>query len=244
MSLSKEQKPDPWSIQRGNYNWTPGAPLLLATFRCLSLPAQYMIITKSTALPFIDPNVSLSSLTLHQSLMLAMPAYIVFKHVYWLFFLMREPLTINFSFFGGIADMAFEAVTSYMYTLAPQIPLWSPDLVVPGALMNFTGITAEWLSEIQRSRWKRDPKNDGKVYTGSLWGLVRNPSYACNVVFAFGYALAAGGPLYAVFYSGIYVSNFVFNAVPGFEAYMKQKYAGQWEAVERKVRWRLFPGIY
>ncbi|KAK6541081.1 hypothetical protein TWF694_008457 [Orbilia ellipsospora] len=247
MSLSKEQKPDPWSIQRGNYAWSPTSAFFFTLGRLLTLPVQYMILTKSTTLPlsaFSNPAATLSSLTFSQTLLLAMPAYAVLKHIYWAWFLMREPLTSHFVTFATFGDMGFEALTSYVSTIAPSIPYWSPSLLVPGAVLNFVGITTELLSETQRAAWKKDKRNEGKVYTGSLWGYVRNPSYTCNVIFSFGYALAAGGPLYAMFYSGIYVCNFFFNAVPGLEAYMRGKYGKQWEAVEKKVRWRLFPGIY
>ncbi|KAF3928194.1 hypothetical protein AA313_de0206305 [Arthrobotrys entomopaga] len=250
MSLSKEQKPDPWSVQRGNYAWSPTTALFFTLGRLLTLPVQYMILTKSnptaTLTAFTNPTATLSSLTLSQTLLLAMPAYAVFKHIYWSWFLMREPLTAQFVIFATFGDMAFEALTSYISTIAPSIPIpyWSPSLLIPGAILDFTGITAELLSETQRAAWKKDGKNEGKVYTGGLWGWVRNPSYTCNVVFSFGYALAAGGPLYAVAYSGVYVCNFVFNAVPGLEGYMRGKYGRRWEVVERKVRWRLFPGVY
>lgn len=63
------------------------------------------------------------------------------------------------------------------------------------------------------------------------------------MLFAFEYASAAGVLVYGVMYSGIYVMNLVGNAIPGIEAYTKEKYGAQWEAVERKVRWKLCPGF-
>ncbi|KAF3919678.1 hypothetical protein ABW20_dc0105825 [Dactylellina cionopaga] len=257
--MSTDNKPaDPMAMQRGNYNWTPTGPLLLIAGRALSLPVQYLIITGTTSLrmpylpagliPFLPPSLAnIPSLTLPQTLMLAMPAYIAFKHSYWSLFILREPMTVPFAFFGGLSNLAFESLTSYIFTLSSRglNPTWSPSLSIPGAILNFVGITTEIVSEIQRARFKREPKNEGKVYTEGLWSLVRNGNYTCNLVFSFGYALAAGGPLYACAYSGIYLSNFVFNAIPAFEEYMRKKYGGQWEGVvEGKVRWRLCPGIY
>ncbi|KAK6533019.1 hypothetical protein TWF281_007182 [Arthrobotrys megalospora] len=229
---------DSLSVQRGNYAASLPGPLLFVALRTLTVPIQYLILTRSTTLLPLQP------LTLSQTVLIAMPSYIAFKHITWSLTLMRERMTIPFAFFGGLSDLAFEVLTSYIYTLHPINPTYSPSLLIPGAILNFIGISTELISEIQRYRFKQDSKNQGKIYTGGLWGVVRNVNYACNVAFAFGYASAAGGVLYGMAYSGIYVMNFVFNAIPGIEAYMKEKYGSQWEGVERKVKWRLFPGIY
>ncbi|KAK6338171.1 hypothetical protein TWF730_002246 [Orbilia blumenaviensis] len=229
---------DPLSVQRGNYSFTLSGPLFFVAFRTLTVPVQYLILTRSTSL------LPLSSLTLSQTLLIAMPSYVAFKHITWSLLLMRERMTLPFAFFGGVSDLAFESLTSYIYTLSAINPTYSPSLLLPGTVLNILAVSTELISEIQRYRFKSDPKNQGKIYTGGLWGVVRNVNYACNIAFAFGYASAAGGVLYGMAYSGIYVMNFVFNAIPGIEQYMKGKYGGQWEAVENKVKWRLFPGIY
>ncbi|KAF3288377.1 hypothetical protein TWF970_005453 [Orbilia oligospora] len=226
------------SVQRGNYTSSLPGPFLFVAFRTLTVPIQYLILTRSTTL------LPLKSLTLSQTLLLAMPSYIAFKHITWSLLLMRERMTLPFAFFGGISDLAFECLTSYIYTLHPINPTYSPSLLIPGTILNIIGISTELISEIQRHKFKSDPRNKGKIYTGGLWGIVRNVNYACNILFAFGYASAAGGVVYGVMYSGIYVMNFMGNAIPGIEAYMKGKYGSQWEAVEKKVKWRLCPGIY
>ncbi|KAK6505493.1 hypothetical protein TWF481_007390 [Arthrobotrys musiformis] len=237
MSTPKPPQPS-LSVQRGNYTTSLSGPLLFVGLRTLTIPIQYLILTRSTAFFPLKP------LTVPQTLLLTLPSYIAFKHITWSLLLMRERMTVPFAFFGGISDLAFECLTSYIYTLHDINPFYSPSLLLPGAILTIAGVSTELISEVQRYVYKSNPRNKGKIYTGGLWGVVRNVNYACNILFAFGYATAAGGVVYGCAYAGIYVLNFVYNAVPGIEEYMRGKYGAQWEGVERRVKWRLCPGIY
>ncbi|KAF3938530.1 hypothetical protein ABW19_dt0207685 [Dactylella cylindrospora] len=235
-----------FAIQRGIYtNYLPGK-LLLSSFRVLTIPVQYMIIKQTTSLPTPTFPLTLSNLALtpNQAMVLLMPSCIAAKHVYWALFIMREHLTLPFALFGGIIDMSFESLCSYVFTWSSRNPTWNPAFLYSGLFISVLGVTTQLVSEIQRSRFKKDPRNEGKIYAGGLWGWVRNVNYACNIVFGFGYGLGVGGPVYGALYAGIYVMKFVSDAIPQFEGYMQQKYGAKWEAVTKQVKWRLFPGIY
>ncbi|OAL37521.1 hypothetical protein AYO20_03028 [Fonsecaea nubica] len=69
--------------------------------------------------------------------------------------------------------------------------------------------------------------NHSKVCKTGFWAITRHINYTANVLFGFGYGLATGGPLYALATAGIYIPNFVYNAIPALEKYCKEKYKEQ-----------------
>lgn len=60
----------------------------------------------------------------------------------------------------------------------------------------------------------------------------------------FAYGLASGGPLYACMTGGMYLANFVTNAMPGIEKYCRERYGSEWARYERETPSQLIPGIY
>lgn len=48
-------------------------------------------------------------------------------------------------------------------------------------------------AELQRKRLKDDYRNGRELCTTGLWGVVRRPHFACNVVHGAAYGVAAGG---------------------------------------------------
>ena len=87
-------------------------------------------------------------------------------------------------------------------------------------------------------------RNRGKLCTTGLWGVVRHPNFACNVVYGAAYGVAAGGWPFVVFPLGMYLGNFVTNAIPPKEEYLRGKYGRRWERYVEEVRWKLCPGVY
>ena len=60
------------------------------------------------------------------------------------------------------------------------------------------GISVEIVSEFQRAIAKRQPTNQGKLFTGGLFVLCRHPNYFGYLLWRTGYALAGGGWLWAL----------------------------------------------
>ena len=243
-------------VQRGNYNRHLAGPLILATSRILSIPLQHFIIAKhplsvlgiprpptdgTITLPFVSPQ--WATQPLFPSLMVLMTAVLASKQISWIGYC-NEYITVPFGLFGGIADAIYEAITSLVYTGAAVNPLWSPAFVKPATAIHITAVVAELGCEMHRLAFKADPKNRGKLCTTGLWGWCRHPNFALNVVYGFAFGFAAGGPIYAMMTGGMYLSNFVFNAIPPKEQYMAEKYGVGWEKYKKETKWKLFPGIY
>jgi protein-S-isoprenylcysteine O-methyltransferase Ste14 len=241
------------SIQRGDYGRNFAPTFYFALGRAITGPMQYFLITAHPLSilglrppPTGSPPITLLGHTFPRLPFLAalMPGVLSLKHVIWLSFLMRERMTMKFALFGIIADLIYESVSSLVFTAASVNPLFSEKYFYIGATIFFASVALELAAEIQRAAFKANKKNEGKICKTGFWGVTRHINYTANVMFGFGYGLATGGPLYSVATAGMYVSNFVSNAMPGIEEYCRGKYGEQWAEYEKEVPWQLFPGIY
>lgn len=246
-------KPDPLSMQRGDYGTNLAPTLLFIAGRAITGPIQYYLITKHPLSVFGVPPPPTGSPPIHlfgrifprlPFLTALMPGVLSLKHIFWLSFLIRERVTMPFAFFGVLADIIYESITSLVFTTASVNPMFSQTFVKIGSSMYFAGVFLELTAELQRAAFKAKKENEGKLCTTGLWGITRHINFTANVLFAAGYGLATGGPLYAIPTAGMYVCNFVFNAIPSLEDYCRGKYGKEWERYERDVRWQLIPGIY
>jgi protein-S-isoprenylcysteine O-methyltransferase Ste14 len=99
----------------------------------------------------------------------------------------------------------------------PQVPL------LVGSALYVLGIFLESGSEIQRKKFKDDPKNKGKVCTVGLWSFSRHINYFGYTAWRVGYALAAGGWSWAAFTSAWFTYDFVTRGVPTIESYCAER---------------------
>jgi len=243
-------------VQRGNYNRALAGPLLLATGRILSIPIQQFILSKhplshfgiprpptdgTMTLPFVAPQWAVQPLL--PSLMVLMPAVLAAKNVLWIGYC-SEHITVEFAFFGWIADCLYESISTLVFTGAAVNPLWKPSFVKVAAAIYISATLAELGCEMHRLAFKADPKNRGKLCTTGLWGVCRHPNFALNVVYGTAYGFAAGGPVYAAMTGGMYLSNFTLNAIAPKEEYLAKKYGVEWEKYKKETKWKMFPGIY
>lgn len=246
-------KPDALGIQRGNYNRALAGPLLLGLGRLISIPLQHWVITAHPlsrfgvprpptdgviTLPLLGPHPQLSTI------FLGMTATLVVKQNVWIWGYCKELITTPFAFFGVVVPAIYEALSAVVFSGAASNPLWRPEFLYAGAAVHFLAAVTELVSELQRARFKSDPQNKGKLYKGGLFGVVRHPNYACNVVYGAAYGFAVGGPLYALFTGLFYWSNLTGSATPAKEKYLTERYAGDWEGYKKDVPWRMFPGVF
>jgi len=89
--------------------------------------------------------------------------------------------------------------------------------------MFIVGILTETIAEYQRMRFKRDPKNKGKPYTGGLWQYARHINYTGYSLWRAGYSLAAGGWFWAAAAFAWQYTDFATRAVPILNEYCEGK---------------------
>lgn len=244
---------NPVSVQRGNYAWTLPAPLFLILGRIVCIPLQHAIISHN---PFSIPPPTTNSLDLSfwpttfpappspETVFLGMTAVLVLKQSIWAFYISNEAMTLPFAFFGVVADFIYEGLCALVFSLASENPMWRPSFLYLGAAVHGCAALLELAAELQRKWFKDDPRNRGRLCTTGLWGVVRHPNYAMNVVYGAAYGFATGGPLFVALPVAMYVGNFVTNAVPSKEVYLEGKYGEQWEKYRRVVRWKLCPRVH
>lgn len=263
----KDWQNDPLSVQRGDYTSSPLSTLIFTTGRLASGPLCYLLIKHhplgklfNIPPPPTGGTLTLSSLS-HLGLSLGltptqltfpklpfltalMPTILSTKHIIWATTMYSERMTIPFALFGAIADLLYESTSTLIFTTCSINPLWSESVFHTGMTIYYTGVAIELLAEIQRLIFKRRPENRGELCTTGFWGVTRHINYTANVVFGVGFGLALGGPVYVIASGGMYVSNFVWNAIPSIEAYCGGKYGERWGRYCEQVPWRLIPWIY
>lgn len=143
----------------------------------------------------------------YRSIMLGMAIGSMVKQNLTILTITNEEMTPMASTFVGVFNTLMNSANSLLFVCSqtsasvngehfPQTPL------IVGATLYVLGMTLELGSEIQRAAFKKDPKNQGKVYEGGLFGLSRHINYFGYTLWRGGYALAAGGWLWGAATAG------------------------------------------
>jgi protein-S-isoprenylcysteine O-methyltransferase Ste14 len=247
-----EWKNDKLSMQRGQYGGFSLPKVTLLLGRLAIGPIQWAILRQHPLQRFgVPAPPSGGFITILGSrvprlpfITVLMPTVLGLKHSLWVSTMMNESMTMPFAIFGVLGDLGFETINTLLFTTAAVNPLWSERLFYIGATVHFAAMAIELLAEIQRKAFKSKPENKGKLCTTGFWAITRHINYSMNVLFGFGMGLATGGALYTPLSAGMYLSNFIFNAIPSIEEYCKTKYGEEWQRYVEKVPWKLIPGIY
>lgn len=148
----------------------------------------------------------------------------------------------------ALAVCTFNTVVNGLNTLAFSLasvnPMWSETLFYASIPLFVAGILIESISEFQRKGFKDDPKNEGKVYAGGLFGYARHINYFGYQVWRVSMSVACGGAGWGVLMGGMLWSAFTKSSIPELDEYCTKKYGMQWEEVKRKVPYAFVPGLY
>jgi len=112
-----------------------------------------------------------------------------------------------------------------------------------GVALFVAGIFIETLAEESRKRFKANPVNKGKIDDTGLWSIVRHPNYTGYTLWRSGVTLATGSIGGVVGFGIFQAAFFLFHSIPGLSGHMLQRYGEQWVAYEKRVPYKLFPGI-
>ncbi|OAP57853.1 hypothetical protein AYL99_08591 [Fonsecaea erecta] len=188
---------------------------------------------------------SATGLTPFQTVIWAMSIGSAAKHIFWKAVIAKETVYPGAAVAISVFNTVFNTLNTLLYNASAENPTYLPPWsVYVGAALFAGGVLGETVSEVQRLKFKNDPKNDGKIYTGGLFSVVRHVSYLGYSMWRAGYALAAGGPLWGVFIGGWFLWDFGTRAIPVLDEYMASKYGEQWAKVKRDVPYALIPGVW
>ncbi|MBI1221171.1 MAG: DUF1295 domain-containing protein [Bacteroidetes bacterium] len=127
-----------------------------------------------------------------------------------------------------------------LFVLPVDMPVDSYDyltivLFVLGCFLNTGG-------EVLRDRWKRNPENKGKLYTGGLFKYSRHINYFGDLLWVTAYALMTRNP-YSAFIPVFLFCFFAFFNAPALDKYLKKKYGEQYDAYAKKTK-MLIPFLF
>ena len=83
-------------------------------------------------------------------------------------------------------------------------------LVILGGLMWSLGMIIEIMADHQKTKFRNNPENKGKFITTGLWGMVRHPNYAGEILLWFGLAVMSMPYLAGLQYAALISPVFVF----------------------------------
>ncbi|WP_029041071.1 DUF1295 domain-containing protein [Cucumibacter marinus] len=97
-------------------------------------------------------------------------------------------------------------------------------------------------SELDRDRFKKDPANKGKIYSGGLWGLSMHINFFGDIVWITAYAVVAQS-LWACAIPLLAVGFFAFYNVPMLDAHLAKRYGDQFTAYAARTK-KLVPFVW
>ncbi|MGE0430906.1 MAG: DUF1295 domain-containing protein [Planctomycetota bacterium] len=97
-------------------------------------------------------------------------------------------------------------------------------------------------SELQRKRFKDDPANKGKLYTGGLFRFARHINYFGDTCWAFGWALLTLNP-WALIIPSLLTAGFVFAFIPELHKYLAERYGEDYAEWCKRTK-RFVPWVY
>jgi protein-S-isoprenylcysteine O-methyltransferase Ste14 len=252
-------------ISRGDYTKTPLGTSLFVALRSIDPFIQYSILAHGvgasllhrvglrtlpagiparSGISMIDPL----QLSPYRIILLGMTVGSMLKQNYWAVALSGEPMSVKNAFIVCTFNTIMNGINNYGFLLSANFASSSssfpqPSLIV-GSTLYVVGLLTELIAEMQRKRFKADPKNKGKPYTEGLWKYARHINYGAYTVWRAGYALAAGGWVLGAAIAAFFFSDFATRGVPILNEYCEKRYGADWEQFKKQTRYRLIPGIY
>jgi protein-S-isoprenylcysteine O-methyltransferase Ste14 len=201
-------------IARGDYTPTPAGKATFFFLRGIEPFLQYSILAHGlgtslihrvglrTLPPGLPAHTGISlidglGLSPYRLILLGMAVGAAVKQNIWLVALSGEPMPVNGAIAVGMFNAVFNTLSTFAFLLTATSASIETDFPQPSLLIGSSlyviGITTELIAEIQRKRFKSDPKNKGKAYTGGLWSFARHINYGGYTLWRAGYAMVGGG---------------------------------------------------
>jgi protein-S-isoprenylcysteine O-methyltransferase Ste14 len=252
-------------IARGDYTPTPWGKATFFLLRGVEPLLQYAILAHGlgastlnrvglrtlppglpahTGIPLID-GLGLSP---YRLVLFGMAVGAAVKQNIWVTALSGEPMPVG----GAVAVGAFNGLVNSLSTYAFLVSATSastesnfpqPSLLI-GSSLYVVGIMTELIAEVQRKRFKADPKNKGKAYTGGLWSFARHINYGGYTLWRAGYAMVGGGYALGAVVGAFFAWDFTQRAIPILNEYCEKRYGAAWAKFKQDTPYQLIPYIY
>jgi len=224
-------------IQRGDYTYHIAPRLVFSAIRIADPFVGILLI-----IYWVDKFNSLADVFGDSTVMLFFTCVLLaaIQQLYWVWVLSRERFTWFMAMFPWNNALDWLWVYFLSQTLNSDLPvdIW----IYIGAAFFMLGLSIELISNVQLHHFKRDPKNEGILFTEGLFSVVIHPNYTGYILWRSALALMTGYAALAGISLLIHFAQFYFHAQPPFHRYMSGKYGQAWVsyAAERK---KIVPGF-
>ncbi|CAI9628426.1 unnamed protein product [Alternaria burnsii] len=170
------------------------------------------------------------------------------KQNIWVTALSGEPMPVTGAIAVGVFNAVFNSLSTYAFlttatSASTEADFPQPALLIGGSLY-VVGIMTELIAEVQRKRFKANPDNKGKAYTGGLWSFARHINYGGYTIWRAGYAMVGGGYTLGALVGSFFAWDFTQRAIPILSEYCEKRYGAQWDEFKQKTPYQLIPYIY
>ena len=117
-----------------------------------------------------------------------------------------------------------------------------PALEIAGALLFLAGSAVNTFSEVLRNRWKKDPANKGRLYTGGLFRYSMHVNYFGDLLWVLGLALITSNP-WALIIPVALFGFFAFYNAPMLDKHLAEKYGEEFKSYAARTR-KIVPFLY
>lgn len=111
-----------------------------------------------------------------------------------------------------------------------------------GIVLFLLGSYLNTWSEIQRKRFKDDPANKGKLFTGGLFRYARHINYFGDTLWAAGWAMVTRN-LWSAIIPVALAAGFILFFIPSLSGHLKEKYGDQYDEWARTTK-KFVPFVY
>jgi protein-S-isoprenylcysteine O-methyltransferase Ste14 len=252
-------------IARGSSTPTPAGTTAFVVARAIEPALQWAILGRGLGTPLLHslglrtlpaglPGhtgvavIDALGLSPYRLVLFGMAVGAAVKQNIWVTALSGEPMPVKAALAVGTFNAVFNSINSYAFLVGATSASTESDFPQPalmiGSGLYVVGILAELVSEVQRKRFKSDPKNKGKAYTGGLWQYARHINYGGYTLWRVGYAIAGGGYVLGALVGAFFLTDFATRAVPALDEYCEKRYGEAWGKFKAQTRWKLIPFVY
>jgi protein-S-isoprenylcysteine O-methyltransferase Ste14 len=242
--MSSQLKKPNSLMDRSNKDPSPGPRLVFSLLRAIDPYLQYLLMFNGYGYEILSKaSIETVSAGPKGIALVAMAAGCAVKQIINMVYVLETRMH-----YGPVVLICiYNTVTNALATLSALVYEPSHELGIPqyiGISLFTVGLSAELISELQRKRFKDNPANQGKVYTGGLFSLARHINYGGYTLWRTGFALTSGSYWLAAFQFVWHMWNFTKRSVPHLTDYCSTKYGEEWKRYERDVPNILIPYIW
>lgn len=231
-------------IDRTQKGSSPGPRLVFSLLRLIDPCIQYGIMYQGYGLRMLSKlGIATVGAGEKGKILMAMTTATALKHSFHAAFIQEEKATYSVAITIGIFETlsnAFATISALVYNPTADLGI----LQYVGIALFGVGYIVELTAELQRKRFKDNPANKGKLYTGGFFSLARHINYGSYTLYRTGFALTSGNYWLAALQFVLHTCDFALRAVPCLNEYCGKKYGDDWKKFQRDVPYTLFPYIW